>query len=89
MGGENIIVNAHADGWFDAAGDNGDGLAVVIALAKHFAKPANMPERTLVFVASGGHHSTGLNGPANLVRMNPALTGKTVLVVNLEHISQL
>jgi hypothetical protein len=89
VAGENIIVNAHADGWFDAAGDNGDGLAVVIALAKHFAKPANTPERTLVFVASGGHHSTGLNGPANLVRMNPALTGKTVLVVNLEHISQL
>ena len=38
-----IIVNAHADGWFDAAGDNGDGLAVLIALARHFSKPANQP----------------------------------------------
>ena len=37
---EIIIVNAHADGWFDAAGDNGDGLAVLIALARHFSKPA-------------------------------------------------
>ena len=54
--GEMMIVNAHADGWFDAAGDNGDGLAVLIALARHFAKPANQPERTLLFVASGGHH---------------------------------
>ena len=26
---EIVIVNAHADGWFDAAGDNGDGLAVL------------------------------------------------------------
>ena len=34
---EIVIVNAHADGWFDAAGDNGDGLAVLIALARHFA----------------------------------------------------
>jgi hypothetical protein len=43
----------------------------------------------LVFVASGGHHSAGLNGPANFVRMNPELTKKTVLVLNLEHIAQL
>lgn len=86
---ENIIVNAHADGWFDAAGDNGDGVAVLIALARHFSKPENRPARTLLFVASGGHHSPGLNGPANLVRMNKALTSKTVLVVNLEHVAQL
>ncbi len=86
---ENIIVNAHADGWYDAAGDNADGLAVLTAMARHFAKPENKPDRTLVFVASGGHHSTGLNGPANFVRMNAALTAKTALVLNLEHIAQL
>src|SRR4029077_20878975 len=51
---EIVIVNAHADGWFDAAGDNGDGLAVLIALAKHFAKPANQAEREPVFVAGRG-----------------------------------
>lgn len=85
----NIIVNAHGDGWFDAAGDNADGLAVLVALARHFAQPENRPERTLVFVASGGHHSPGLNGPANFVRQNPALTARTVLVLNLEHIAQL
>jgi hypothetical protein len=86
--GEMMIVNAHADGWFDAAGDNGDGLAVLIALARHFAKPANQPERTLLFVASGGHHGAGMNGPGNLVTMNPQLKGKVVLVLNLEHIAQ-
>jgi len=85
---ENIIVNAHADGWYDAAGDNADGLAVLIAMARHFAKAENQPARTLVFVASGGHHSTGLNGPANFVKANPVLTAKTVMVLNLEHIAQ-
>jgi hypothetical protein len=85
---ENIIVNAHADGWYDAAGDNADGLAVLMALARHFAVPAHKPARTLVFVASGGHHSTGLNGPANVVKMNEALVKNAVLVVNLEHIAQ-
>ena len=86
---ENIIINAHADGWYDAAGDNADGLAVLIALARHFGQPAHKPRRTLIFVASGGHHSAGLNGPANFVRMNSTLTAKTVLVLNLEHIAQL
>ena len=86
---ENIIINAHADGWFDAAGDNADGLAVLIAMARHFAKPEHQLDRTLVFVASGGHHSRGLNGPSNFVAMNPALTEKTVLVLNLEHVAQL
>jgi hypothetical protein len=88
-GDEIVIVNAHADGWFDAAGDNGDGLAVLVALARHFTKPANQPERTLLFVASGGHHGGGMNGPGNLVTMNPQLKGKVVLVLNLEHIAQL
>ena len=85
---ELIVVNAHADGWFDAAGDNGDGLAVLVALARHFATPQNQPERTLFFVASGGHHGPGLNGPASVVKMNPRLSA-AVLVLNLEHIAQL
>jgi len=87
--GEMVIINAHADGWFDAAGDNGDGLAVLIALARHFSKPEHQPERTLLLVASGGHHGGGMNGPGNLVTMNPQLKGKAVLVLNLEHIAQL
>ena len=85
---ENVIVNAHMDGWFDAAGDNADGVGVLLALARHFANPAHRPERTLVFVASGGHHSTGLNGPGSFVKMNAELTKGTVLVLNLEHVAQ-
>ncbi|MCB1670208.1 MAG: M28 family peptidase [Gammaproteobacteria bacterium] len=87
-GPEIVIVNAHADGWYDAAGDNADGLAVLIAMARHFAGQENRPERTLLFVASGGHHSPGLNGPRALVAMNPDLVGRAVLVFNLEHIAQ-
>ncbi|PCH61861.1 MAG: hypothetical protein COC19_03985 [SAR86 cluster bacterium] len=85
--GENIVVNAHVDGWYDAAGDNADGLAVLVAMARHFAQ--HPPQRTIIFVGSGGHHSSGLNGPSNLVRMNPQLLGSTILVLNLEHIAQL
>ena len=88
LSGESIIINAHADGWYDAAGDNGDGLAVLVAMARHFSRQENRLDRTLVFVASGGHHSTGLNGPSNFVRLNRELAAQAVLVLNLEHIAQ-
>ena len=85
---EVIVLDAHADAWFDGAGDNGDGLAVLIALARHFAKPENRPERTLVLIASAGHHTPGLNGPRGFVAANPDLVKRTVLVVNIEHVAQ-
>src|SRR5687767_6129830 len=85
---ETIVLNAHVDGWFDGAGDNGDGLAVLIALARHFAKPANRPQRTIAFVASAGHHTPGINGPRSFVAANPDLAKRAVLFVNIEHVAQ-
>ena len=85
---EYIVLNAHADAWFDGAGDNGDGLAVLIALARHFARPEMRQERSIVFVASAGHHSSGLSGPSNFVAMNPDIIDGAVLIVNLEHTAQ-
>ena len=85
---EYVIVNAHADAWFDGAGDNGDGLAVLVALSRHFAKPENQMERTVVFVASAGHHSPGLNGPRNFVAANPEISAGAVVALNIEHVAQ-
>ena len=85
---ESIIVNAHADAWFDGAGDNADGLAVLLALARHFGSSPTPLNRTLVFVVSAGHHTSGLNGPRNAVRMNPDLFEDAVLIFNLEHVAQ-
>lgn len=85
---EAIVIDAHADAWFDGAGDNADGLAVMLALARHFAKAENRPKRTLVFVVSAGHHSPGINGPRNFVKANPDLAKKAILVLNIEHVAQ-
>jgi len=85
---EVIILDAHADAWFDGAGDNGDGLSVLIALARHFAKPENRPARTLVLIASAGHHSAGLNGPRGFMTLNPELAKRAILAVNIEHVAQ-
>ena len=86
---ENIIVNAHADGWFDGASDNADGLAVLIALVHHFADIGAGLDRDLVFVASAGHHTSGGNGPAAFVAAHPEITRNTVLVLNIKHVAQL
>jgi hypothetical protein len=85
---EAMVLNAHADGWFDGAGDNGDGLAVLIALARHFARPENRPQRTLVFVASAGHHTPGINGPRASLAANPDIAANAVMLVNIEHVAQ-
>jgi hypothetical protein len=85
---EILIVDAHFDSWYDGAGDNAGGAAVMMALAKHFAKPENKPGRTLVFIGSAGHHSPGLNGLTNFNRVNADLVAKAVLGLNIEHVAQ-
>jgi hypothetical protein len=85
---EAIVLNAHADAWFDGAGDNADGLAVLVALARHFGKAGVSPERTVVFVASAGHHTPGINGPRSFVAANPELATRAVVLVNIEHVAQ-
>lgn len=85
---EVIVLNAHVDAWYDGAGDNGDGVAVLLGLARHFAQPAHALRRTLVLVASAGHHTPGLNGPRAAVAMNADLFADALLIVNIEHVAQ-
>ena len=80
-----IIINAHADGYFQGGDDNASGLAVLVAMARYFAKQPQ-PAHTLMFVASGGHHGPG-NGPTSLVAAHPELKSGTVLILNLEHVA--
>jgi hypothetical protein len=80
-----IIVNAHADGYFQGGDDNASGLAVLVGLARYFAKQPP-PKHTLMFVASGGHHGPG-NGPGALVSAHPELKDSTLLILNLEHVA--
>jgi Peptidase family M28 len=84
---EVVIVNAHADAWFDGADDNADGLAVFLGLADYFAHQKEKPARTLVFMVSGGHH-TAL-GAAAFIKAHPEIIKNTALVMNLEHLAQI
>ena len=80
-----LVINAHADGYFQGADDNASGLATLIALSRYFAEQPT-PKHTLVFVASGGHHGPG-NGPAALLAAHPEWKGNVLTIVNLEHLA--
>ena len=90
---ETIYVVAHRDGWFDAAGDNGGGVASMIGLAEYYAKmPQNQRRRTLIFIGLDGHHNTGQGSGAGrkwLADNRGTLFRKTALVINCEHPSTL
>jgi hypothetical protein len=80
-----IIINAHADGYFQGGDDNASGFATLIGLSRYFAEQPK-PKHTLMFVASAGHHGPG-NGPTALVAAHPELKDNTLLVLNLEHLA--
>jgi hypothetical protein len=83
-----IIISAHADGWFDGANDNADGLAALIAEAGYFAERGIRPEHTLIFMATAGHHNAG-NGAAAYIKAHPDVISHLSLMINLEHLAQL
>jgi hypothetical protein len=83
---EEILIVAHMDGFFQAASDNGSGLAVMIGLLDHFAKvPASERRRTIRFLGSVGHH--GGPGTNQLANDPEGRLANTVFAINLEHVA--
>lgn len=81
---EYVLITAHLDAYFYGASDNASGLATVLALAEHYAKRSQRPRRSLLFVATGGHHA-GSVGVANILSKHADVMKRTVLVLNCEH----
>jgi peptidase M28-like protein len=86
-GDETIFVVAHRDGWFEAAVDNGSGVATMLGLAEYFAKiPKEQRRRTIYFLGTSGHHdNTGMTG--HWLADHKELFAKTALIINCEHTS--
>ena len=87
---EDIVVLAHRDGFFQGAGDNASGMAVMVGLAEYFAKiPQSQRPRTIRFLASTGHHHQGPSGPATITQepLRQQFFGNTVFLINLEHVA--
>ena len=83
---EDVTIIAHMDGYFQAALDNGSGLAVMIGLLEHYAKvPRAERRRGIRFIGSAGHH--GGPGARWLHDQRDTALAKTALAINLEHVA--
>jgi hypothetical protein len=83
---EEVLVIAHLDGFFQAASDNGSGLAVMIGLLDYYSRiPQAERPRTIRFLGSVGHHS----GPGTSWLAENAATAlaNTAFAINLEHVA--
>lgn len=82
---ENIIIVAHRDGWFEAANDNGTGVATMLGLAEYFAKiPKEQRRRTITFLGTSGHHDNAAKSGRWLAD-HKEIFEKTALLINSEH----
>ena len=82
---ETMFVVAHRDGWFDAANDNGTGVATLIGIAEYFSKvPASQRRRTITFLGTTGHHNSGANSGLWFSE-HPEVFAKAALLINCEH----
>jgi hypothetical protein len=82
---ETVYVIAHRDGWFEAANDNGTGVATMVGLAEHFAKvPQAQRRRTIVFLGTTGHHD-GTAESGTWLAQHKEVFAKTALIINCEH----
>ena len=82
---ENIVIVAHRDGWFEAANDNGTGVATMLGLAEYFAKiPKAQRRRTITFLGTSGHHNNG-GQSGRWLADHKEVFEKTALLINSEH----
>ncbi len=84
---EDIMLIAHRDGYFDAAGDNASGVATAIALAEYFAGlTLEKRRRTIRIVGTPGHHGGGGSAGVQWMAANQrTVFPKTAYLINLEH----
>src|SRR5262249_40099041 len=83
---EQILIMAHTDSFFEGAMDNASGLAMMLDIARHYAKlPQARRPRTLVFLTTPDHH----HGSAGIRSVRDHYDwSKVALIVNAEHPSQ-
>jgi hypothetical protein len=85
---EKIVINAHRDGYYEAANDNATGVASALGLAEYFAgMPKEKRRRTIIVVGNPGHHNTAV-GSQFMAAHKDDFFAKTALLINCEHTAQ-
>ena len=86
-----LIFSAHYDhlgrlgenAFFPGANDNASGVAMLLSLARHYARPENKPEQDILFIAFGAEE-LGLLGSQHYIK-NPLIPLEKVgFMINLD-----
>ncbi len=82
---EIILVTSHHDGW---AANEASGASEVMALAEYFSRmPADSRQRTLLFLAAGGHFLGDIPTKA-FIAGHPEIMDRIVISLSLEMIGR-
>ena len=82
---EIILVTSHHDGW---AANEGSGASEVMSLARYFSRlPADSRQRTLMFLAAGGHFLGDIPTKA-FIAGNPEILDRVVISLSLEMVGR-
>jgi hypothetical protein len=82
---EIILVTSHHDGW---AANEASGASEVMSLARYFSQlPADSRQRTLMFLAAGGHFLGDIPTKA-FIAAHPEILNRIVISLSLEMIGR-
>ena len=83
---ETIVLSCHHDSPFTSPVEDGTGVSVILALAKHFAKgPA--PLRRIVILLTAGHFYGSIGTRTFIAKHRRETVARTVLEISVEHIA--
>ena len=83
---EVLFLSCHHDSPFESPVEDGSGVAIVLALARHFAQTETL-DRRLVVTLTGGHFYGSLGTRTFIEQHKQDIVSKTAAAVCIEHIA--
>jgi hypothetical protein len=83
---EAVVLSCHHDSPFESPVEDASGIAVVLALAKHFAKSRDL-NRRLVVLLTAGHFYGSVGTRTFIQRHREDLVKRTAVEISIEHIA--
>ncbi len=83
---ETMVLSCHHDSPFVSPVEDASGVAVVLALAKHFAEKRDLERRLVVLLSAG--HFYGSIGTRTFIKEHPNVVADTVVEITIEHIAK-
>lgn len=82
---EVMVLSCHHDAPFVSPVEDGSGVAVVLALARHFAAARPLARKLIVVLSAG--HFYGSIGTRTFIREHPEVVRRAAVEISIEHVA--